>query len=185
MEIADFTAVNDQTFGDWQKDYLYKVVIGTEPTGLALLPLSVRGDLNKDAIDAFLDSFPVPQSKVSSQRRRWAGQWWMFSGKLETQNTVQVTCRFDTGNRLYKYLHAWHELSGSNGTAAQLPKGQYVGKIQLIMYKGDKETPSPTSFELVNAWIPELSDFNLDKTKDSILTFTATIAFDKRLTTTP
>jgi len=181
MAIADFAEVTTQTFGDWQKDYLYKVIIDTEPTGLIAAD---KGDLEAGAIDAFLDAFPVPQSKVSSQRRRWAGQWWMFSGKLDTQNTVTVTCRYDTGNRLYRYLNAWHELSGTDVEGSQSPKSEYVGKLRLIMYKGDKETPSPTSFELVNAWIPELSDLNLDKTKDSVLTFTATIAFDKRLTIT-
>jgi hypothetical protein len=181
MQIADFSEVTSVSFGDWQKDYLYKVSILAEPAALASAP---KGDLDPQSIDAFLDSFPIPASKVSSQKRRWAGQWFMFSGKLETQNTVQVTCRYDTNNRLYKYLLAWHHLSGNEENAQAVPKSEYIGQIQMLLYKGDKETPSGTYFTLKNVWVPEISDLQLNKANDGLLTFTATLAFDKRLTHT-
>jgi len=177
MQIADFTEVNDLTFGDWQRDYLYKVVIVKEPT--APLYATLKGGLDVTKLDAYLDSFPIPNSAQTPQKRRWAGQWFMFHGKLSSTNTIQITCRYDESNLLYQFLEAWHQCSGSDATAASASKAEYRGELAILTYKTDKETPSG-GYLFKGAWVAELSDLDLAKSKDGLVTFTATIAYDKR-----
>lgn len=179
MQIADFTAVNDTTFGDWQRDYLYKLDVDVEPEAPAFA--TNKGPLDKEAIDAYCDAVPIPSSKQGATRRLFAGQWYMLHGKLDSANTVQLTFRIDTSNKLYQYLYAWRQLAGSDSSAAGTQKALYIGEIRLSLYKTDK-TAIGKAYVLKNAWIADLSDFNLDKTKDGVLIFTATVAYDKKKT---
>ena len=182
MQIADFTEVADQTFGDWQRDYLYQLMVTKEP--IAADFATNKGDIDKNSLDAYCDAFPLPNSKQNSIKRMWAGKWFMGSSKLDSANTVSLTFRFDEHNKLYQYLNAWHQLSGSDQHAASVPKYEYIGDIALVLYKSDK-TSIGKGWTLKNAWIAELSDLNLDKTKDGYLTFTVSIAYDKKVAYTP
>jgi len=177
MQIADFTEVNDLTFGDFQRDYLYQVLITVEPSAPGFS--AAKGAIDPKTLDAFCDAFPIPNSKQSTLRRMWAGRWYMGSSKLDSANTVQATFRYDENNKLYQYLYAWNQLTGSDGGGVIVPKYQYVGEISLVLYKSDK-TSIGKGYTLKKAFIPELSDLNLDKSKDGYLSFTATIAYDKK-----
>jgi hypothetical protein len=178
MNIADFTDVNSVTFGDWQRDYLYKLLVTKEPIDPAFT--ASKGGIDKDQIDAYCDAAPLPNSKQNVLKRMWAGKWYNVSSKLDSANTVQLTFRVDEHNLVLKYLSAWHNLSGSDATAASLPKAMYIGEIALLLYKTDKVSVG-SGYSLKNAWISEFSDITLDKAKDGIITITVTIAYDKRV----
>lgn len=175
--IADFTSVNTATFGDWQRDYLYKILVLDEP--LAPDFAAKKGAMNKEFLDAYCDAVPVPNSKQGIIRRMWAGQWYNGSGRLDSANTVALQVRFDEETLAHQYFSAWSELAGKDVSAASVPKNLYIGNIALLLYKTDK-TSVGEGYKLVNAWVSEVSDLGLDKTKDGYLTFTVTIAYDKR-----
>lgn len=177
MQIADFTEVNDQTFGDWQRDYLYQLKVTKEP--LAVSFASAKGALDKNTIDAYCDAVPIPNSKQTVVKKLWAGKWWNLASKLDSANTIKLTFRYDENNHLYQYLYAWHQLSGTDADAVSVQKALYTGEIALLLYKTDK-TSVGKGYTLLRAWIDDISDLDLDKTKDGALTFTVSIVYDKK-----
>lgn len=178
MLLTDLSTVNSATFGDWQRDYLFKVLVLSEPTAPAYAGL--KGSFDKDTLDMFVDSFPLPGSKQNPIRRRWSGNWAMFSGKLESANTFTVRWVYDESNKLYKFLKACHALTGADGTAVAVSKDKYVFDLGLQLYKTDQETPG-AGHRFVNTWVSDVSDLELDKTKDGLLMFSATFAYDKKI----
>lgn len=177
MQIADLSDVNTQTFGDWQKDYLYKVLILSEPSAPGFS--SLKGPFNKDTIDVYVEASPLPGSKISVQRRKFQGQVANFPTKLESANTVSFDFYYDESNLLHRFFTACRQLTGADDSAAMVPKDQYVFDIGLVLYKGDKTTAGK-AYRLKNAWVADVSDLSLDKTKDGLLKFTVVFAYDKK-----
>lgn len=177
MQLADLSEVTNETFGDWQRDYFFKVLVLSEPKAPDYATL--KGSFDPDAIDIFIDAFPLPASKVVTQRKKYCGQWAMFNTKLDSANTVQLTFCYDEKNDIHRFLTACHTLTGADDSAASVPKAQYVFDLGLQLYNTDKVTAGK-GYRLHNAWVAELSDLSLDKTKDGLLTFTASIAYDKK-----
>lgn len=181
----DFDDMADTTFGDWQRDYLFKVLILSEPTAPEYQ--SLKGDFDKDTLDLFVESFPLPGSKTGTIRKRRSGIWGMFPSKQESNNSFQVTFNYDEHNRFYRFVHACDRLvnnkNGSVGHAsgAAVPKSQYVFNLGLALYKTDKETVGQ-GYKLVNTWVAALDDLPLDKSKDGILSFSVTFAYDRKET---
>lgn len=181
MLLTDLSTVNSTTFGDWQRDYLFKVLILSEPTAPEYQ--SLKNGFNKDTIDMFVDSFPLPGSKTGATRRKWGGNWAMFPGKLESANTFSVRWAYDESNGLYRFLKACCTLSGADGTGVAVARDKYLFDLGLQLYKTDQVTPGK-GYRFVNTWIPEVGDLELDKTKDGLLMFSATFAYDKKIALT-
>jgi hypothetical protein len=159
--------------GDWQREYLFKVTFRPPVLAAPLLPAD---------IDIFIMDFKAPGSKQKVIKKDFSGQWANFAGPLENSGTTDVTFQVDENRQLFAFLEAWHALSGSDITAAALPKSDVIGEISATLYRTDKDTPVQT-ITLLNAWLPEIGDLALDKTKDGLLTVKVTIAYDGRQTT--
>lgn len=161
------------SLGDWQREYLYKVVITPPVLITSLLPPDV---------DVFIQDFKAPGSRVKVIKKDISGQWANFAGPLDAPGTTEATFMVDENNVIMKFLEAWHAMSGDDGSDSAYPKADYVGTIRATLYKTDKDTPVLT-VTLLNAWLPEVGELSLDKTKDGLLTTKGVIAYDRRQVT--
>lgn len=185
MGLNNFTSLNSGTFGEWQRDYLFKFIVVAEPSGDATKTwgnfATNKGKLtlsaDKSDLDIYVDQAPIPNSKVAKITKRWMGQDLQFGGKLDSANTVQLTFTMDEECRIYQYLYAWKILSGTDQYAQALVKEDYIGQIALLTYKVDKETAGQGK-QLNNAWVASLEDFPTKRDGNGLLTFQATIAYD-------
>lgn len=164
---------NSVAMGDWQREYLYKVTMTPPVLAAALLPTE---------IDMYINDIKMPGSKQKVIKKDFAGQWANFAGPLDNAGTTEMTFQVDEGGKIFAFLEAWHSLSGSDLTAAAFPKSSITGQIFVTLYKTDKDTPVQT-VALMNAWIPEIGDLSLDKTKDGLLTVKVVVAYDSRSVT--
>jgi len=162
----------DISQGDWQRDYLYKVSINPPLLAAPLLP---------EDIDIFITDIKAPGSKQKVIKQDFAGQWANFAGPLDSSGMTEATMLVDENGRLYKFLEAWHSLSGDDANASAFPKNQFVGQVTVTLYKTDKSTPV-MSIILTGAWIPELGELPTDKTQENLLKVKVVFAFDKRQT---
>lgn len=155
--------------GNWQREYFYKLTC-SPPAGALPLPAD---------IDIFFDNFRAPGSKHGVIKKNIAGQWANYAGVLDNPGVTDGLIRLDEGGVILSFFERWHALSGSDISAAAFPKSEIVGTVTATLYKTDKTTPV-MAVVLSNAWIPEIGDLSLDKTKDGFLTTKITIAYDKR-----
>lgn len=160
----------DISQGDWQRDYLYKVSISPPPL--------VQGALPAD-IDVFITDFKAPGSKQKIIKQDFAGQWANFAGPLDASGLTEATMLVDENGKLFKFLEAWHSLSGDDTNASAFPKAQFVGSLTATLYKTDKTDPVMSTI-LTGVWIPELGELSLDKTQENLLKVKVIFSYDKR-----
>jgi len=185
MQIADISEINTETFGDWQRDYLFKVEFETLPKAPRFAELA--GDIDPASLDLFIESFPVPESKTDTVRKRRSGQWAIFPTKQGAPGSIRINLNYDEHNRAYRLFHACRQLTGNyQGVSSSYEDGSavskpfYVFNLVLMLYKTDKESIGK-GYRLKNAWVSEIDDLALDKTKDGLLPLGVTIAYDKRV----
>jgi hypothetical protein len=180
--MSNFTTIASGTFGDWQRDYLYKFIILEEPKGDASKGVwadfaGQKGPLLKDDIDLHVEASPVPDSKVAKIALKREGQTAQFSGRLESTNTVKLSVILDEKARNYQYFYAWKQLSGTDANNQALGKEKIIGKVAMLMFHTDKETPGKGR-ALCHAYVTELGEFPTKRDGQGLLKYDVVIAYD-------
>jgi hypothetical protein len=182
MGMSNFTTIATGTFGDWQRDYLYKFIVLEEPKGDPTKGAwadfqAQKGPLLKDDIDLHVEAAPVPDAKVNKIALKREGQTAQFSGKLDSNNTVQLMVVLDEAAINYQYFYAWRQLSGTDADNQALGKEKTIGKVAMLMFETDKETPS-RGRALSNVIVTDLGEFPTKRDGDGLLKYPVTIAYD-------
>jgi hypothetical protein len=180
--MSNFTTIAAGTYGDWQRDYLYKFIVLEEPKGDPAKGAwadfqAQKGPLLKEDIDLHVESAPIPDAKVAKIPLKREGQTAQFSGKLESANTFTITVILDEKGTNYQYFYAWRQLNGTDEHNQALGKAKGIGRVAMLMFKTDKETPSKGR-AYNNAFVAELGEFPTKRDADGLLKYNVVFAYD-------
>jgi hypothetical protein len=157
--------------GEFQRDYLFKVVVETLPTGFTY------DSVIKDEIDCFLTKGIFPSRKTAEIAVKWGGETVYFSGVDESPKTGDLVFRLDEAVRIKDFWEALKDLTGDSDGAATWKSLQTLS-LKVYLMSVDKQHIREGR-KLENVIVYSVEDLNLDKEGSGIETFKVHISWDR------
>ena len=174
LSAADMNA----SVGDFQREYLYKLLFPTLPIALPqVFPNAADVAAN---MDVFTNKFAIPESATNPLKIKWAGEWTWWSGTQDAAGFVVLSCRCDRKYLAYDLCSAWKNLTGDDNGAAAFPKFQCVGVAELLMIDVDKTTVLK-KFRLTQAQIMKVEAVDLSKSGDKEVEFNVNLHYERKI----
>lgn len=161
--------------GEHQREYLYKMVITTDPvkssevTDYATL---------KSKLDLYNTKGVFPERSSADIELKWAGETYHLSGVDDSNKTGELTFRADQARKIRTFWLQMKDLNGDSTNNASYNKSDYVFDMETYLVSVDKKTVTD-AVELKNVQVRKVGEITVDKESEGVATFTVTIVWDK------
>jgi hypothetical protein len=157
--------------GELQRDYLFKLVVESTPTGYT------GSEAAKGAIDCYLVKGVFPNRKTAEIAVKWSGETSYFSGVDESPKTGDLVFRADENMDIKNFFEDLKDLTGDLAAHAAVPKASQTSVFKVYLVSVDKNTITDAR-RLINVIVYSVEDINPDKEGSGILTFKVHISWD-------